>query len=153
MNYHYLHILDDDEKMEGENPSVGIILCKDADKTFVEYVLHDYNRPMGVATYKFNQERLKDLVGTYKTKALQVSARLGKWQRLFVRNLDLLPDADAGGVVVELDELLDIDAVPVCNVVERVALLDGVVDEFACRSAWCACNGVLNRLHHGDSDC
>lgn len=59
---HYLHILDDDEKMEGENPSVGIILCKDADKTFVEYVLHDYNRPMGVATYKFNQERLKDLL-------------------------------------------------------------------------------------------
>ena len=58
---HYLHVLDDDERLEGENPSVGIILCKDADKTFVEYVLQDYNRPMGVATYK-TQEKLKELL-------------------------------------------------------------------------------------------
>ncbi len=59
---HYLHVLDDDERLEGENPSVGIILCKDADRTFVEYVLQDYNRPMGVATYKTNQEKLKELL-------------------------------------------------------------------------------------------
>ena len=59
---HYLHVLDDDERFEGENQSVGIILCKDADKTFVEYVLQDYNRPMGVATYKTTQQRLKDLL-------------------------------------------------------------------------------------------
>ena len=58
---HYLHVLDDDERLEGENPSVGIILCKDADRTFVEYVLQDYNRPMGVATYKV-QEKLKELL-------------------------------------------------------------------------------------------
>ena len=58
---HYLHVLDDDERLEGENPSVGIILCKDADRTFVEYVLQDYNRPMGVATYKA-QEKLKELL-------------------------------------------------------------------------------------------
>lgn len=58
---HYLHVLDDDERLEGENPSVGIILCKDADRTFVEYVLQDYNRPMGVATYK-TQEKLKELL-------------------------------------------------------------------------------------------
>lgn len=59
---HYLHVLDDDERIEGENQSVGIILCKDADKTFVEYVLQDYNRPMGVATYKARQQKLKDLL-------------------------------------------------------------------------------------------
>lgn len=59
---HYLHVLDDDEKLEGENPSVGIILCKDADRTFVEYVLQDYQRPMGVATYKASQEQLKELL-------------------------------------------------------------------------------------------
>ena len=59
---HYLHILDDDERIEGENPPLGIILCKDADKTFVEYVLQDYQRPMGVATYKANQEKLKQLL-------------------------------------------------------------------------------------------
>lgn len=58
----YLHILDDDERYEGENPSVGIILCKDADRAYVEYVLQDYKRPMGVATYKSNEEQLKELL-------------------------------------------------------------------------------------------
>ena len=42
--------------------SVGIILCKDADKTFVEYVLQDYLRPMGVATYRTSQMKLKELL-------------------------------------------------------------------------------------------
>lgn len=59
---HYLHVLDDDDRLEWENPPVGIILCKDADKTFVEYVLQDYQRPMGVATDKTNQEKLKELL-------------------------------------------------------------------------------------------
>ena len=59
---HYLHVLDDDERLNGENPPVGIILCKDADKTFVEYVLQDYRRPMGVATYQDGQKRLMELL-------------------------------------------------------------------------------------------
>ena len=59
---HYLHVLDDDERIEGENPPVGIILCKDADRTFVEYVLQDYQRPMGVATYQAGQKRLMELL-------------------------------------------------------------------------------------------
>jgi len=58
----YLRILDDDEKLPGENPSVGIILCKKADKAYVEYVLQDYLKPMGVATYKSMQERLMELL-------------------------------------------------------------------------------------------
>ena len=58
----YLRILDDDEKLAGENPSVGIILCRDADKSYVEYVLQDYNKPMGVATYQVTQERLRELL-------------------------------------------------------------------------------------------
>lgn len=59
---HYLHVLDDDERLDGENSPVGIILCKDADRTFVEYVLQDYRRPIGVATYKTDQEKLKELL-------------------------------------------------------------------------------------------
>jgi hypothetical protein len=58
----YLRILDDEEKLPHENPSIGVILCKEANKSFVEYVLQDYNRPMGVATYAINIERLKDLL-------------------------------------------------------------------------------------------
>lgn len=58
----YLRVLDDEERIEGENPSVGIVLCKDADRAYVEYVLQDYTKPMGVATYKSSQERLKELL-------------------------------------------------------------------------------------------
>lgn len=59
---HYLHVIDDDDRLEWENAPVGIILCKDADRTFVEYVLQDYQRPMGVATYKTSQDQLKELL-------------------------------------------------------------------------------------------
>ncbi|MBR6199349.1 MAG: DUF1016 family protein [Spirochaetales bacterium] len=48
----YLRILDDKVKKPFENPSIGIILCKQADKNFVEYLIQGYNNPMGVATYK-----------------------------------------------------------------------------------------------------
>ncbi len=47
----YLRILDDKVKKPHENPSIGIVLCKEADKRFVEYVIQDYKKPMGVATY------------------------------------------------------------------------------------------------------
>ena len=58
----YLRVLDDEEKLPNENPSIGIILCKDANKAYVEYVLQDYNKPMGVATYKTRREQLQELL-------------------------------------------------------------------------------------------
>lgn len=58
----YLRILDDDERLKEENPSVGIILCKKADKAYVDYVLQDYRKPMGVATYQQMQSRLRELL-------------------------------------------------------------------------------------------
>ena len=47
----YLRILDDKVRKPHENPSIGIVLCKSANKKFVEYVIQDYQKPMGVATY------------------------------------------------------------------------------------------------------
>ena len=47
----YLRILDDEVRKPNENPSIGILLCKTANKKFVEYVIQDYQKPMGVATY------------------------------------------------------------------------------------------------------
>jgi predicted nuclease of restriction endonuclease-like (RecB) superfamily len=58
----YLRILDDDERLQGENPSVGIILCRDANRAYVEYVLQDYQKPMGVATYQVTVDKLKSLL-------------------------------------------------------------------------------------------
>lgn len=48
----YLQILDDKMKKAHENPSIGIVLCQEADYAYAEYCVKDYTKPMGVATYK-----------------------------------------------------------------------------------------------------
>ena len=48
----YLSVLDGFERKPHENPAIGLILCKDMNKSFVDYVIQDYTKPMGVATYK-----------------------------------------------------------------------------------------------------
>ena len=50
--YAYLQVLDDKIRKPHENPSIGIVLCKDANYAYAEYAVRDYNKPMGVATYK-----------------------------------------------------------------------------------------------------
>ena len=52
----YLSILDSKVKKPHENPSIGIVLCKSAHREYVEFVIRDYNKPMGVATYKTSDE-------------------------------------------------------------------------------------------------
>ena len=50
MNF-YLTVLDDTVKQKEENPSVGIIICKNKNKTIVEYALKNTTNPKGVANY------------------------------------------------------------------------------------------------------
>ena len=57
----YLRILDTEVKKPFENPSIGIILCKRADKSFVEFLIQGYDNPMGVATYKSAEDVRKVL--------------------------------------------------------------------------------------------
>ena len=48
----YLEALDRDIKKENENPSIGILLCKDKDNEVVEYALSRSLSPTMVAEYK-----------------------------------------------------------------------------------------------------
>ena len=48
----YLAILNDQIKLEHENEAIGIIICKNKDRTIVEYSLKTSKSPIGVATYK-----------------------------------------------------------------------------------------------------
>lgn len=57
----YLSILDAKVKKPHENPSIGIVLCKSANRDYVEFVIRDYNKPMGVATYKSSEEMPENL--------------------------------------------------------------------------------------------
>ena len=52
----YLSALDEYVKLPNENPSIGIILCKDKNTKTVEFAFRDINKPMGVATYKTSSE-------------------------------------------------------------------------------------------------
>ena len=59
----YLTALDRQVRQEDENPSIGIILCKEKSRTIVEYALHDANKPIGVATYETTRTLPKELKG------------------------------------------------------------------------------------------
>jgi len=48
----YLAVLDDTSRLEGENPAIGILICKSKDRTIVEYALKESSKPIGVATYR-----------------------------------------------------------------------------------------------------
>lgn len=55
MNF-YLNLLDEQIKLSEENPSIGIIICKDRDKFEVEYALKEINKPIGVSKYKITKK-------------------------------------------------------------------------------------------------
>ena len=40
---------------DGDNPSVGLLICKTAKKTIVEWSLQDIQKPLGVATYQLQE--------------------------------------------------------------------------------------------------
>lgn len=52
----YLSALDEKERKNGENPAIGILLCREASKSVVELAIRDYSKPMGVATYRTADE-------------------------------------------------------------------------------------------------
>ena len=51
----YVTAADELLRGEGDNPSVGIIICKTAKKTVVEWSLKGIQKPLGVATYQLEQ--------------------------------------------------------------------------------------------------
>ena len=57
----YLTVLDDFVRKPNENPSIGIILCRDADSTYVQYMVRNYDKPMGIATFKTADEMPEEL--------------------------------------------------------------------------------------------
>jgi predicted nuclease of restriction endonuclease-like (RecB) superfamily len=54
MNF-YLSAVDDLLKTELDNPSIGVILCKNKSAIDVEYALRDINKPLGISEFTFNE--------------------------------------------------------------------------------------------------
>ena len=74
----YLEALDVQERIEGESAPIGIIICRDKNKTVVEYALRTAVRPIGVATYSI----VPELPEAYRDKLPSpeaIAERLQAW--------------------------------------------------------------------------
>ncbi len=52
----YLNVLDEKIKLQHENSSIGIVLCKEKNNTVVEFAIKSFDKAMGVATYKTSKQ-------------------------------------------------------------------------------------------------
>ena len=59
----YLAALDDRVRMPDENPSIGMILCREKKCAIVEYALKESNKPIGVAAYRIVRRLPAELRG------------------------------------------------------------------------------------------
>ncbi len=66
MNF-YLSVVDDQLKTEDDQPSIGIILCKNKNKLEVEYALQGMNKPIGVSEFTVTQALPAELKSTLPT--------------------------------------------------------------------------------------
>jgi len=51
----YLSVVDDQLRSDHDEPTIGILICKDKDKTVAEYALRDIHKPIGVSEYQLTQ--------------------------------------------------------------------------------------------------
>ena len=66
MNF-YLELLDEQEKLPDDNPSIGIILCPEKDNIEVEFALRPSNKPIGVSEYNLAKKLPKQFKGKIPT--------------------------------------------------------------------------------------
>ena len=52
----YLNVLDEKVRLQQENSSIGIVLCKEKNNTVVEFAIKSFDKAMGVATYKTSKK-------------------------------------------------------------------------------------------------
>ena len=73
MNF-YLSAVDEQLRHPDDQPTIGLILCKERNRLVVEYTLRDTTKPMGVATYRVLPRKLKGELPT----ARQIEKGIGK---------------------------------------------------------------------------
>jgi predicted nuclease of restriction endonuclease-like (RecB) superfamily len=59
----YIKAVDEQLRSEGDQPTIGLLLCKSKDRMVAEYALSDIQKPMGLSTYTLNHtlpEALRD---------------------------------------------------------------------------------------------
>ena len=74
----YLDQLDQHHRMDGENPPIGIVICRSKTRTMVEYALRTMARPLGIATYTVTPQLPANFQGELPSPE-QIAERLKGW--------------------------------------------------------------------------
>jgi len=74
----YLDQLDQHHRMDGENPPIGIVICRSKTRTMVEYALRTMTRPLGIATYTVTPQLPANFQGELPSPE-QIAERLAGW--------------------------------------------------------------------------
>ena len=72
----YLAAVDDKLRREYDNPSIGLVLCREKNRLVAEYSLRNMNTPIGVAEFKLVKNVPKELRPSLPTIA-ELEAELG----------------------------------------------------------------------------
>ena len=64
----YLSAVDSQMRVEGDAPTIGLILCKGKNDVVAEYSLRDMTKPMGVSAYQLTRELPDVLKGALPSK-------------------------------------------------------------------------------------
>jgi predicted nuclease of restriction endonuclease-like (RecB) superfamily len=77
MNF-YLAALDDTERLAGDSPSIGLILCRERNRVVVEYALRNVSGPIGVAEYRvLVADALPDTLADALPTAAEIESAIG----------------------------------------------------------------------------
>jgi predicted nuclease of restriction endonuclease-like (RecB) superfamily len=74
MNF-YVTAVDKLLRRTGDEPTIGLIICKSKDKTIVEYALNDMQKPIGVSTFQLKKKlpsELQDSLPTIEQLEIEV---------------------------------------------------------------------------------
>lgn len=72
----YCNVVDDQLRHEGDESTIGLILCQETDRLFVEYTLKGVETPIGVSAYELTRALPNDLKSKMPTVE-QIEAELG----------------------------------------------------------------------------
>jgi predicted nuclease of restriction endonuclease-like (RecB) superfamily len=74
----YLSAVDSTVKQTDDNPTIGILLCRDKDNIEAEFALRDIGKPMGISEFSFVDELPENLKSSLPTID-EIEEELTKW--------------------------------------------------------------------------
>lgn len=80
MNF-YIKAVDEQFRQKGDEPTIGLILCKSKDKVVAEYALSDIDKPMGISEYQLTNilpEKFKSSLPTIEDIEAEFNKEIDK---------------------------------------------------------------------------